>query len=413
MLGVLSQCRGYACPMRRMSAPLFLMVLILVALNLRPALSSLAPLLERITQQLGLGTLAAGFLTTLPVICLGLFAPLAPCLAQRLGPERTLSLALITLGIALWLRASDVIALLYLGTLLCGGSIGIAGTLLPAIVKREHPERADLFTGVYTMALCLGAAMAAGLSVPLANLLDSWQASLTCWVLLVVVALPVWRWSMPHPWPHRTSAGLQATPRLWHLPLARHITFFMGCQSSLAYIVFGWLPFLLQQRGLSDVDAGWLMAASVMAQVLTALLAPVIGRMGRDQRPAIMLMLSCTAIGLLGLMIGPLSLCWLFAGLLGLGQGGSFSMALTLLVLRSSDARLAGALSGMAQGTGYLLAALGPLTVGIVLEFTKNLEVIAALFALILIAAAMLGFKVGRRQRICMSEDGTSQVIEG
>lgn len=399
--------------MRRMSVPLFLLILILVALNLRPALSSLAPLLDRITQDLGLSTLAAGLLTTLPVICLGLFAPLAPRLAGRLGAERTLSLALVTLGIALWLRASDLTLLLYLGTLLCGGSIGIAGTLLPAIVKREHPERADLFTGVYTMALCLGAALAAGLSVPLANWLDSWQASLSCWALLVVIALPVWRLSMPHPWPRRLPAGQHDTPRLWHLPLARQITFFMGCQSSLAYIVFGWLPFLLQQRGLSDVEAGWLMAASVMAQVLTALLAPVIGRMGRDQRPAILLLLACSAVGLLGLMVGPLSLRWLFAVLLGFGQGGSFSMALTLLVLRSNEARLAGALSGMAQGTGYMLAALGPLAVGILLEFTNDLDVIASLFALILIAAAALGLKVGRRQRICLRDDGSPEVIDG
>jgi len=396
-----------------MSVPLFLLILILVALNLRPALSSLAPLLDRITQDLGLSTLAAGLLTTLPVICLGLFAPLAPRLAGRLGAERTLSLALVILGIALWLRASDLTLLLYLGTLLCGGSIGIAGTLLPAIVKREHPERADLFTGVYTMALCLGAALAAGLSVPLANWLDSWQASLSCWALLVVIALPVWRLSMPHPWPRRLPAGQHDTPRLWHLPLARQITFFMGCQSSLAYIVFGWLPFLLQQRGLSDVEAGWLMAASVMAQVLTALLAPVIGRMGRDQRPAILLLLACSAVGLLGLMVGPLSLRWLFAVLLGFGQGGSFSMALTLLVLRSNDARLAGALSGMAQGTGYMLAALGPLAVGILLEFTNDLDVIASLFALILIAAAALGLKVGRRQRICLRDDGSPEVIDG
>lgn len=399
--------------MRRMPVPLFLLVLILVALNLRPALSSLAPLLDRITQDLGLSTLAAGLLTTLPVVCLGLFAPLAPRLANRLGAERTLSMALVMLGFALWLRASDFTVLLYLGTLLCGGSIGVAGTLLPAIVKREHPERADLFTGVYTMALCLGAALAAGLSVPLANLLDSWQASLTCWVLLVIVALPVWRISMPHPWPKHTSATHDAAPRLWHLPLARHITLFMGCQSSLAYIVFGWLPFLLQQRGLGEVEAGWLMAASVMSQVLIALLAPMIGRMGRDQRPAIVLLLSCTTVGLLGLMIGPLSLRWIFAVLLGFGQGGSFSMALTLLVLRTSDARLAGALSGMAQGTGYMLAALGPLAVGILLQLTDDLRVIAALFALILLVATILGLKAGRRLRIQAHPTRGVEVVEG
>ncbi|EWH02440.1 hypothetical protein Q427_08685 [Halomonas sp. BC04] len=152
---------------------LFLFLMVLVGLNLRPALSSLAPLLIRLQLDTGLSPLAIGALTTLPVLCLGIFAPLAPWLAKRLGPENTMTLALGALITGLLLRGMPVTALLFAGTLLVGAAIGVAGTLLPALVKREIPAGADLMTGVYTMALCLGGALGAGLSIPLAELLDS------------------------------------------------------------------------------------------------------------------------------------------------------------------------------------------------------------------------------------------------
>lgn len=176
---------------------LFLFLMVLVGLNLRPALSSLAPLLVRVQQETGLSPLAIGALTTLPVLCLGIFAPLAPWLTKRLGAERTLSLALGLLIVGLAVRGIPPLPLLFAGTLLVGAAIGVAGTLLPALVKRELPGSADLMTGVYTMALCLGGALGAGLSIPLANLLGSWQASLISWALLAAAALAAWVGLMP------------------------------------------------------------------------------------------------------------------------------------------------------------------------------------------------------------------------
>ncbi len=151
------------------------LLMVLVALNLRPALASLAPLLSRVQADTGLSAAAIGGLTTLPVLCLGLFAPLAPWLSRRIGIERTLSLALLLLTLALWLRAGESNLRLFLGTALAGAAIGIGGTVLPVLVKRDLPRGADLMTGVYTMALCLGGALGAGLSIPLANTLGSWQ----------------------------------------------------------------------------------------------------------------------------------------------------------------------------------------------------------------------------------------------
>lgn len=375
--------------------------MVLVGLNLRPALSSLAPLLGRIQQDTGLPPSAIGALTTLPVLCLGLFAPLAPRLARRLGAERSLSLALLILAAALLLRASSSLTLLFLGTLLIGAAIGLCGSLLPGLVKRELPRGADLMTGVYTMALCLGGALGAGFSIPLSEWLGGWRWSLASWSLLALAAFMAWRLTMPHPPPAPVSTG-DHTPkfRVTRSRLAWQVTGFMGSQSSLAYIVFGWLPMLMQRRGLSETEAGWLLAMSVMAQLLPALAAPWLARLGRDQRPAILLLLGCTTAGLLTLLLGPFSARWIGAILLGIGQGGSFSLALTLIVLRSGNTDITGRLSGMAQGIGYSAAALGPLAVGIMLQLGAGLIALCLLLMLIVAFAAICGMLAGRQRRL-------------
>ena len=380
---------------------LFLLLIVLVGLNLRPALSSLAPLLGRITQETGLTPLAIGALPTLPVLCLGLFAPLAPWLAKRIGAEKTLALARGVLIIGLSLRGFSALPLLYAGTLLARAAIGIGGTLLPALFKREWPGSADLMTGVYTTALCLGGALGAGLSIPLTNLLGSWRLSLASWSLLGAVALVAWWRHMP-----RTPRDLIAPPhggsmrQLLTQPLAWQVMLLMGTQSSLAYVVFGWLPALLQVRGYSEAEAGWLMAASVMVQLISALGAPWLARFSRDQRPALLLVLGCIAAGLWLLLQADSRWRWFGVVLLGLGQGGSFSLTLTLIVLRTANSRLAGQLSGMVQGGGYSLAALGPLAVGVLLQFDAGLLSVTLMLLTINAAAACFALLAGRNRRL-------------
>ncbi|MCE8031930.1 MFS transporter [Billgrantia tianxiuensis] len=386
---------------------LFLLLMVLVGLNLRPALSSLAPLLVRIKADTGLSPLAIGALTTLPVLCLGIFAPLAPWLAKRTGPENTLALALGLLILGLMLRGAPPLPLLFGGTLLVGAAIGVAGTLLPALVKRELPGGADLMTGVYTMALCLGGALGAGLSIPLADAMGSWRWSLVSWGLLAAVALLAWVSLMP-----RAPRNLPAPPpggsmrELLGQPLAWQVMLLMGTQSSLAYIVFGWLPTLLQSRGYSEAEAGWLMGASVMVQLISALGAPWLARFGRDQRPALLLVLGCVAGGLWLLLQADVQWRWPGVVLLGLGQGGSFSLALTLIVLRTANSRLAGKLSGLAQGGGYTLAAMGPLAVGVLLQLEVSMGTVTAVLLLIVAAAAAFALLAGRNRRLDLDQSG-------
>lgn len=385
----------------------FILLMILVGLNLRPALSSLAPLLPRIESEGELSILTLSLLTTLPVLCLGLFAPFAPRLARRLGLERSLALGLIILSCGLALRGLTSAPMLFIGTLLSGAAIGVLGTLLPALVKRELAESADLMTGVYTMALCLGGALGAGLSIPLAAALGSWSLSLMSWTGLALTALMAWWWIMPQPAPDAEFKASSGHARaLLHNPLAWQVMLFMGSQSSLAYIVFGWLPTLLVKQGYSESEAGWLMAASIMVQLISAMGAPWLARMSKDQRPAIMLVLSFTALGLVMLLLGSPALRWPGTVLLGLGQGGSFSLALTLIVLRSGNAKIAAELSALVQGGGYTLAALGPLFVGLMIDANISIQGITWLLLTVLAFAATMALLAGRQRRLEVDDQG-------
>ena len=213
-----------------------------------------------------------------------------------------------------------------------------------------------------------------------------------------MVALLVWLPQLRQPptiAPRRGAGG-----SLWRNRLAWQITLYMGLQSSLAYIVFGWLPTLLMDRGLGMVQAGLMLSGSVMTQLVSALTAPWLATRGQDQRLAIVVVMSLTLAGLLGCLYAPVGSLWLWAVILGLGQGGTFSLALALLVLRSRDAETAGRLSGMAQGAGYSLASLGPLLVGIIHDATHGWAPMGVLFTLIAVLATLFGLGAGRTRYV-------------
>ncbi|MRF39869.1 cyanate transporter [Pseudomonas plecoglossicida] len=383
---------------------LLLLGLVLVALNLRPALSSMAPVLGQVSEGLGLNASQAGLLTTLPVLCLGLFAPLAPVLARRFGSERVILGILATLALGIVVRSSLGATGVFLGSLMAGASIGIIGVLLPGIVKRDFPQHAGTLTGVYTMALCLGAAMAAGATVPLAqHFNDSWALGLGFWMLPALLAMLVW---LPQA---RQGHGLHKVAYrvrgLWRDPLAWQVTLYMGLQSSLAYIVFGWLPSILIGRGLSPTEAGLVLSGSVIVQLVSSLSAPWLATRGKDQRLAILLVMLITLAGLFGCLYAPLSGLWGWAVVLGLGQGGTFALALTLIVLRSKDAHVAANLSSMAQGVGYTLASMGPFAVGLVHDLTGGWAEVGWIFAVLGLGAIVFGLGAGRALHVQVSSE--------
>ena len=378
---------------------LLLLGLVLVALNLRPALSSMAPVLSLVSESLGLSASQAGLLTTLPVLCLGLFAPLAPVLARRFGSERVILGILLMLAAGIVVRSAFGATGVFVGSVMAGASIGVIGVLLPGIVKRDFPKHAGTLTGVYTMALCLGAAMAAGATVPLSERFgDSWSLGLGFWLIPALLAALIWL-----PQARQGHGAHHVAYRVRGLlrdPLAWQVTLYMGLQSSLAYIVFGWLPSILIGRGLTPTQAGLVLSGSVIVQLISSLGAPWLATRGKDQRLAIVVVMLLALAGLFGCLYAPLDGLWGWAIVLGLGQGGTFALALTLIVLRSQDAHVAANLSSMAQGVGYTLASMGPFAVGLVHDLTGGWNAVGWIFAVLGVGAIGFGLKAGRNLHV-------------
>ncbi|XAZ23799.1 MFS transporter [Sinorhizobium sp. B11] len=370
--------------------------LVLIAFNLRPVFSSASALLPEIRGELGLSPLGASLLTTLPVVCLGAFSPLAPRLAQRIGSERTLLgvLLLLTLGTAL--RGFSSVPLLFFGTALAGAAIAVGNVLLPGLVKRDFAANTALMTGLYTMALCAGAASAAGLTLPIEHALGgSLDGALSVWALPALLVGLIW---LPQVFASSRQARRSGfrVEGLWRDKLAWQVTLFMGLQSALAYCVFGWLVPILRERGLDGIVAGGIVSVSVMVQAAACLFVPHIAVRGKDQRLINVTLCAFAVVALLGLLFAPLSTVWIWAVLQGIGQGGLIAAAMTAIVLRSRDPHVAAHLSGMAQCVGYLLAAVGPFIVGLIRGWTGSFAWCAVLFVALGLGAAFNGWRAGR-----------------
>ncbi len=371
--------------------------LLLASFNLRPAVTSLGPVLPEVMRSTGLTVASVSVLTTLPALCFGLFAPFAPPLARRFGMERTVLAMMLALAAGTLLRWAEAPVALFAGAVLSGAAIGVVNVLLPGLVKRDFPDRVALMTGLYSMTLSVGAAGAAGASAPLALRLGSWGASLAVWALPALLAalalLPV----LPADF---RPAARRRLPGLWRNALAWQVTLLMGFQSATTYCAFGWLAPILRDRGVGAVAAGLVLSASVLAQVGATLGGAPFALLWRDERAPAILSLAVGLIGFLGCLYAPLPWVWGAAVVMGVGQGAVFSITLAVLVLRAPDAATAAQLSGMAQAVGYIIAAAGPLLLGLAHQWTGDWRAAGPLLVLYTAIGIAGAAEAGRKRLV-------------
>ena len=381
--------------------------LLLVSLNLRPSMSALSPVLGAIRRSTGLSAAGAGLLTTLPLICFGLLAPVAPRLVHRRGTGGVLLGCLIVLLVGIIVRSTSY-AGLFIGTLLIGMAVAIANVLMPGIVKRDFPRRVSLMTGLYTAMLSAGAALAAGTTAPLARALGgNWRLATGAWVLPVLVAIVVLVPLRSHARPLAEIAIVsEPTRMMWRSPVAWAVTLFMGVQSLEFYSTLAWLPTVFHDRGVSVVSAGLLLAATNTCAIVSALVTPGIAHRLGDVRLAVLGAVVLAGIGLAGLLLVPHHLDALWAVMLGCGQGATISLALMVMVLRSSNQHEAMALSGMAQGVGYLIAAIGPTLLGVLYDIAHNWSLPLAVLLALLVAQAVAGYLAARDRPVAVAARG-------
>ena len=367
--------------------------LLLVALNLRYALAAVPPVLDDVRRDVGLSNVAAGLLTTVPVLCFGLAAALVPMVARRLGQETVVLACVLAIAAGVALRALPTVSGLFAGTVLFGAAIAVANVVVPSIIKRRY-VRPGVMMGLYTACLSVGAALGAGVTVPLEGLLGSWQLALLAGVALALVSALVW---LPHSLGagHAPTAGLERPLRLAHDPVAWRVTAAFGTQTVLFYCLVAWLPDILRDAGLAPASVGGLFSIAMLLGIPGALIVPVLAGRMRDQRPLALLAPGCYAGGFLGLLLAPETATAVWMVLLGIGNGAGISMALTLVVLRSPDGAHAASLSGMAQGVGYTLAAGGPAALGALRDlsgaWTQPLMLLLAGCAALLLAGLGAG----------------------
>lgn len=342
----------------------FAVAALAVAANLRPAVASVGPELDPLRSSLHLSSTAAAVLTAVPVFCFGALAPAGPWLSRRIGLRAAVAVLCAVLVAGLVLRLGPDAATLFAGTVLAASGIAAANVLLPVVIKRDFPERTGLMMGLYTTAVTGAAAAAAGLTVPIDDAIGhGWRGGLGVWALTAAVALLMW---LPY-----VRQGTEAPVEAVHVPaglrrnrLAWMVTLFFGLQAMSFYVVLGWLPSLYKSHGYSAAAAGALVSLSSLVQIPTALALPTLATRMRRQHVLVALGVLFTGAGLLAILVAPTAAAPLWVVILGLGQGATFALGLTLLVLRTRSHAATAALSAMAQSVGYLIAGLGPLVVG-------------------------------------------------
>lgn len=379
-----------------------LSALLLLALNVRLIFPSLSVLLPEIIETADISAATAGYITTLPMLCLGLFGPVASICARRFGIERTLVIALTVLTAGTATRGMSGLSGLFIGTLLAGASIAVCNVLLPVLVKRDFASHAALITGLYVTAMNLGSAAAAGMTVPLVQSWDaSWSTGLSVWAIPPAVALIVWLPRLKHKRQLRTQSS--RSTNIVKSPLAWHVTVYMGLQSTMAFIVLGWMAPILHSRGLDPTAAGMVASACIVANLAGNLFAPALIRNSADQRLAsIFLPLGC-GLSLIFLLFATPDRVWPLALLIGFTQGATFATALTLIVLRSPDTGTATALSGMAQSVGYTIGAMASLIVGLIYDQSGSFTQIAWLLSIVVVGTTITGWSAGQNRLVSAS----------
>jgi MFS transporter, CP family, cyanate transporter len=379
--------------------------IVFVAFNLRPAITSVGPLVNTIRIDTGLSYGLAGLLTTFPLIAFALISPLAPKLGQKHGNELMVFLGLIILAIGIFFRSTGVVTPLYVGTILVGIGIAVGNVLIPSIIKYRYPAKIGMMTGLYSAAMGVFASFSPGLSTVLSPKIG-WENTLSIWGILVIVGCIIW---VPQIMGKKSvkREKLSAKPTsVWGSALAWQVTLFMGLQSTIFYCLVAWLPEILIASGMNHITAGWLQSLFQFIGIPAQFIIPLVAVKLLNQKPIAIFIGILSIFGFLGLMISNhIVIITLSIILIGLSQGAALSYALALFSLRTTNGQQAANLSGMAQSIGYLIAAIGPFTLGLMFDAYHSWVLPLSIIMVCSIMMTIFGVIAGRDKVITPLEE--------
>jgi CP family cyanate transporter-like MFS transporter len=379
--------------------------LVLAALCLRAPFSAVGPVLDELGDELSLSTGALAVVTALPLVCFGLVSPFAPALASRIGVHRALVVGTAVLGAGVALRLGGTVGL-FAGTVLLTGGIAIVNVLLPAAARAEYGRRSAVVVGLTTASMAASASAGAGLAQPLTSIGGSARIGLLLWGVPVLAALAAVavlarsrRDALPPP---STAPGSRTAILRDRVALA--VTLYFGLQALSFYAMLTWLPDVLEtETGISPVGAGALVAAAAVLGAPMSLVVPPLAARGPGQVGWVVVVSVPTAVAIVGLLVAPDAAPVVWALLYGLGTGAAFPLAMVLVLQRSRDVAQTGRLSASAQSIGYLIAATGPLAVGLLHEATGDWTVSLVLLLVVQATQALVGVAAARPRLVSAS----------
>jgi len=371
--------------------------LLLAAVNLRPAITSLAPVIERIAEELSLSRALISLSTALPVLCMGLLAPFAPRLALRFGLVRTVFCCLLLIALSLSLRLFAHFSVVLIGTaLLCGAAIAIAGPLLSGFIKQHFAWQNGGILAAFSLAMAIGGASGAVLGLPVTAMLGgSWTLGLSFWALPAFIGVLLW-WHLPNH-PPESGAARGALP--WRSPRAWLITGFFALQAGLFYALATWLLARYLEAGFSDARSHFLFDAFMLVALPSAWVLPWLAQRLNAHYPLLLFSALCSLLCLLCITFWPMFCADFFALLLGFGLAGSFALSLVLPLFEAHSPLEVSRLSAMMLCAGYSLGSFTPILLGLGRDLAGNYRapfVLLCLFALLL---SLLAFALLPKKR--------------
>jgi CP family cyanate transporter-like MFS transporter len=350
-----------------------MLAIMLVALNLRPSMAAVGPLLSAIRADIPLSFSVASLLTMLPVMAMGLAMFFGIGISQRLGEQRTVFLSLLIIGLATLSRLFiESAAELIVSAVFAGLGIALIQALMPALIKSRFADNVALCMGLYVTSIMGGAAIAASFAPLVMVQTGSWRSGLSIWAILALLALVFW-WSQRRQLSSRVSAitgkdSFFAHSRAWLLAI------FFGLGTASYTCVLAWLAPYYVEKGWSEQNAGLLLGFLTAMEVISGLVVPAIANRSRDRRVILMALLMLIIAGFCGLILSPQQLSLLWPCLLGLGIGGLFPMSLIVSLDHLDNPQRAGGLTAFVQGIGYLIAGLSPLLAGMIRDWLGSFE---------------------------------------
>ncbi|WP_233192880.1 CynX/NimT family MFS transporter [Sporosarcina sp. P29] len=378
---------------------LLLFAIFIVALNLRPAITSIGPMLDIIRDDLLLSNTQVSLLTVIPVICMGIFAMLAPILNKAIGLNKTMYLMLVLLAVATGARfAVTSFSILLLTAFLAGVAIAVIGPLLSALIKQYFPMHVAVVVGIYSFGMGMGATLSTGLTGVFYEKAHSYSFALAVWAGIAVLGILAWAITAAHPIQVKqvTEQTVQKGKNPWRSKQAWSFLIFFGLQTALFFSVLTYLVPIAVSNGMTLLQAGTLLSGMTIVQIFMNIGFPIVLQKFTSRTPALVgiLALGIVSIGLMW-TADPL---WFAVGVLvmGIPLGGLFPICLLMPMDATDTAEETNSWTAMMQTGGFIIGGILPLLIASLYDYTENHYVTLFVFLVLFVAMLVLALQIGR-----------------